>query len=256
VLGQDLAGTVVSVGSAVTRFAPGDEVYGVGKGSFAEYAAAREDKLGRKPGNLTFAQAAVVPVSGLAALQGLFDVGHLEEGQRVLITGASGGVGSHAVQLAKAGGAEVTGVCSTAKVELVRALGADHVIDHTHEDFADGAHRYDLVLDIAGNPSLTRLRRALTPTGTAVILGGEEGGRFAGGIDRQLRAAVLSRFLGQRLTSVMTREPSCDLERLTALIEAGRLTPTIDRCLPIEQVADAMRHLDAGLVRGKVALTL
>ena len=180
--GLDLAGTVVAVGSAVTRFSPGEEVFGTGHGSFAEYAVAPEDQLARKPGNLSFEQAAVVPVSGLTALQALTDVGRVETGQRVLIIGASGGVGSYAVQLAKALGAEVTGVSSPAKLDLVRSLGADHVIDYTREDFADDEHRYDLILDIAGNPTLSRLRRALTPTGTAVIVGGEQGGRVTGGI--------------------------------------------------------------------------
>ena len=176
--GRDVAGTVVAVGPAVARFAVGDEVYGIAAphGSFAEYAAAREDKLARKPGNLSFEQAAVVPVSAMTALQALTDIGHVQAGQQVLITGASGGVGSFAVQLAKAFGAEVTGVCSTPKIELVRSLGASHVIDYTHDDFADGSRRYDLILDIAGNPSPTRLHHALTPTGTAVIIGGEERG--------------------------------------------------------------------------------
>ena len=174
--GLDVAGTVVAVGPAVTRFSVGDEVFGFGRGTFAEYAAAREDKLARKPANVTFEQAAVVPVSAVTALQALTDAGRVQAGQKVLVTGASGGVGSYAVQLAKAFGAEVTGVCSTAKVDLVRSLGADHVIDYTRDDFADGAHRYDLIIDIAGNPALSRLRRALTPAGTAVIVGGEEGG--------------------------------------------------------------------------------
>ncbi|MDT4933694.1 MAG: hypothetical protein QOK11_1586, partial [Pseudonocardiales bacterium] len=161
--GLDVAGTVVAVGAAVTRFAVGDEVFGSGRGSFAEYASAREDKLARKPANITFEQAAVVPVSAATALQALSDVGRVEQDQRVLIIGASGGVGSYAVQLAKAFGAEVTGVCSTAKLGLVRSLGAEHVIDYTEGDFADGVHRYDLILDIAGNPTISRLRRALTP---------------------------------------------------------------------------------------------
>ncbi len=184
--GLDLAGTVVAVGSAVTRFSPGEEVFGTGEGSFAEYAVAPEDQLARKPDSLSFEQAAVVPVSGLTALQALTDVGHLQPGQQVLIIGASGGVGSYAVQLAKALGAEVTGVSSTAKLDLVRSLGADHVIDYTRDDFADGARRYDLILDIAGNPALSRLRRALTPTGTAVIVGGER--RWQ--LDRRTRSAV------------------------------------------------------------------
>jgi NADPH:quinone reductase-like Zn-dependent oxidoreductase len=254
--GRDVAGTVVMVGSAVTRFSVGDEVYGIGQGSFAEYTTAREDKLARKPANTSFEQAAVVPVSALTALQALRDAGHLEQGQHVLIIGASGGVGTYAVQLAKAFGAEVTGVCSTTKQDLVRALGADHVIDYTQQDFAEGAHRYDLILDIAGNPALSRLRRALASTGTAVIVGGENGGSWTGGIDRQLRARVLSALVRQRLTMVLCQERSSDLERLTAVIEAGNVTPSIDRTYPLADVPEAMRHLAAGKVRGKIAITI
>jgi NADPH:quinone reductase-like Zn-dependent oxidoreductase len=254
--GLDVAGTVVAVGSAVTRFSAGDKVFGISRGSFAEYAAAREDKLARKPVNLAFEQAAVVPVSALTALQGVRDIGRVEQGQKVLITGASGGVGTYAVQLAKASGAEVTGVCSTAKLDLVRSLGADHVIDYTRDDFADGAHRYDLILDIAGNPTLSRLRRALTPGGTAVIVGGEQGGNWTGGLGRQLRALALSPFIRQRLTMFISKERASDLERLTELIEAGKVTPSIDRTYPLDQVPEAMRHLEAGKVRGKVAITI
>jgi NADPH:quinone reductase-like Zn-dependent oxidoreductase len=254
--GRDLAGTVVAVGSAVTRFSPGDEVFGTGPGSFAEYAVAPEDQLARKPVILSFEQAAVVPVSGLTALQALTDIGRVETGQRVLIIGASGGVGSYAVQLAKALGAEVSGVSSTAKLDLVRSLGADDVIDYTREDFADGARRYDLILDIAGNPALSRLRRALTPTGTAVIVGGEQGGRMAGGLDRQFRAVALSLFVRQRLTFFVSRELAGDLERLTEFIEAGKLTPTIDQIFSLDQVPEAMRHFVAGKARGKIAITV
>ncbi|HEY2079811.1 MAG TPA: NAD(P)-dependent alcohol dehydrogenase [Streptosporangiaceae bacterium] len=255
VRGREVAGTVVAVGSTVTRFAPGDEVYGIGHGTFAEYAAAREDKLARKPANATFEQAAVAPVSALTALQALTDAGRVKQGDKVLVIGASGGVGSHAVQLAKAFGADVTGVCSTAKLGLVRSLGADHTIDYTTEDFADGAERYDLILDIAGNPAPSRLRRALTPAGTAVLVGGEKGGSLTGGMDRQLRARVLSMFVRQRLTSVMCKERAADLERLTELIESGKLTPSVDRTYPLDQVPQAMRHLVAGNARGKIAIT-
>ncbi len=255
VQGLDVAGTVVAAGQEVTRFSVGDEVFGFGRGAFAEYAAAREDKLARKPANLTFEQAAVVPVSAVTALLALTDVGHVQAGQNVLITGASGGVGSYAVQLARAFGAEVTGVCSVAKTGLVRSLGAAHVIDYTHEDFADGAHRYDLIIDIAGSPALSRLRRALTPTGTAVITGGEDGGRWTG-MDRQVRALALSPFLRQRLTMVTPRQRSSDLERLTALLEAGTVTPSIGATYPLDQVQAAMRHLEAGNARGKVAITI
>ena len=256
VLGLDVAGTVVAVGSAVTRFSAGDEVFGFGKGSFAEYAVAREDKLARKPVNASFEQAAVVPVSAATALQALGDVGRVEPGQTVLIIGASGGVGTYAVQLAKAFGAEVTGVSSTAKLDLVRSLGADHVIDYTRDDFANGTHRYDLILDIAGNPALSRLRRALTPTGTAVIVGGEEGGSWTGGIDRQLRALALSPFVRQRLTMFIAKQRSSDLERLTDLIEAGKVTPSVDRTYSLDRVPEAMRYLEAGKARGKVAITI
>ena len=203
--GADLAGVVEAVGKDVTRFQPGDEVFGIGKGSFAEYARAREDKLAPKPANLSFEQAAAVAISGLTALQGLRDHGNVRPGQKVLIIGASGGVGTYAVQMAKAFGAEVTGVCSTAKVDLVRSIGADHVIDYTREDFAEGKQRYDVILDIGGNSSLSRLRRALTPKGTLVIVGGETGGRWLGGFDRQLRARLLSPFVGQTLTTFISR---------------------------------------------------
>lgn len=254
--GLDVAGTVIAVGSSVTRFSPGDEVFGISRGSFAEYAAVLEDKLARKPANLTFEQAAVVPISAGTALQALTDVGGVEQGQQVLIIGASGGVGSYAVQLAKAFGAEVTGVCSTAKLDLVRSLGADHVVDYTRQDFAGGTSRYDLVLDIGGNSSLSRLRSALTPTGTLVIVGGEEGGKWTGGFGRSLRAPLLSPFVRQRLTMLASKERAGDLERLSPLIEAGKVVPSIDRTYPLDRVAEAMRHLEAGDVRGKVAITV
>jgi NADPH:quinone reductase-like Zn-dependent oxidoreductase len=254
--GVDVSGTVVSVGSSVTGFSLGDEVFGISRGSFAEYAAVREDKLARKPANLTFEQAAVVPISAGTALQALTDAGSVEHGQRVLIIGASGGVGSYAVQLAKVFGAEVTGVCSTAKQDLVRSLGADHVLDYTRQDFADGINRYDLILDIGGNSSLRRLRSALTPNGTLVIVGGEEGGKWTGGFGRSLRAPLLSRFVKERLTMLASKERGSDLERLTPLIEAGQLTPSLDRTFPLARVPDAMRHLQAGDVRGKVAIII
>ena len=206
--------------------------------------------------SVTFEQAAVVPVSALTALQALTDAGHVKAGQKVLVTGASGGVGSYAVQLARAFGAEVTGASSTAKLDLVRSLGAAHVIDYTKDDFADGRHHYDLILDIAGNPALPRLRRALTSAGTAVIVGGEEGGSLTGGLDRQFRALALSPFLRQRLTMVTAKQRSSDLERLAELIEAGTVTPSIDRTYPLDQVPEAMRHLEAGNARGKIAVTI
>jgi NADPH:quinone reductase-like Zn-dependent oxidoreductase len=255
VSGRDVAGTVTRVGSSVTRFAIGDEVYGIAPGSFAEYAVAREDKLAGKPVNLSFAQAAVVPVSAGTALRALLDVGRVQAGQSVLILGASGGVGTYAVQLAKAFGAEVTGVCSTAKLDLVTSLGADRVIDYTREDFADGTRRYDLILDIGGSPSVRRLRRALGPRGTVVFVGGENGGSLTG-MGRQLRGTLASPFLRQRLALLLAKERATDLERLTDLIEAGKVTPSMDRSYPLGEAPNAMRLLEKGQVRGKVAITV
>jgi NADPH:quinone reductase-like Zn-dependent oxidoreductase len=254
--GIDVAGTVAAVGSAVTRFDVGDEVYGMSRGSFAEYAAVREDKLAAKPANLTYEQAAVVPISAGTALQAVVDSGRLQPGQKMLVLGASGGVGSYAVQLAKALGAEVTGVSSAAKLDLVRSLGADHALDYTRDDFADGKHQYDLILDIGGNPSLSRLRRALTPAGTAVIVGGEEGGNWTGGFGRSLRASVVSLFVRQRLAMLASKERATDLERLAEHLEAGSVRPAVDRTYPLEEVPDAMRHLENGHARGKVAITI
>lgn len=254
VIGRDVAGTVEAVGSAVTRFAVGDAVFGVGNGSFAEFAAAREDKLAAKPAAVPFEQAGVVPISALTALQALRDAGRVQAGQRVLVIGASGGVGSYAVQMAKAFGAEVTGVASTANLDLVRSLGADHVIDRTRADFADGPDRYDLVLDIAGNPSLARLRRALTPHGTAVLVGGEEGGSLTGGMDRQLRGAALSLFSGKKLRPFLSKERASVLRDIAALLESGTVTPTIDRSYPLAQAPEAMRRLETGSVAGKIAI--
>jgi NADPH:quinone reductase-like Zn-dependent oxidoreductase len=254
--GLDVAGTLVEVGSSVSTFSPGDEVFGISRGSFAEYTAVREDKLAHKPANLTFEQAATVPISAGTALQALTDAGRVEQGQRVLIIGASGGVGTYAVQLAKAFGTEVTGVCSTAKLDLVRSLGADHVIDYSRQDFADGTSRYDLILDIGGNTRLSRLRKALTPTGTLVIVGGEEGGKWTGGFGRSLRAPLLSPLVKQRLTMLASKERASDLERLNPLLQDGEVTPSIDRTYPLERVTEAMRHLQAGEVRGKVVITI
>jgi NADPH:quinone reductase-like Zn-dependent oxidoreductase len=256
VRGMDMAGVVEAVGNDVTRFQPGDAVFGIGNGSYAEYARASEDKLAPKPANLTFEQAAAVAISCSAALQALRDHGRVEPGQHVLIIGASGGIGTYAVQLAKAFGADVTGVCSATKVEMVRSLGADHVIDYTHEDFADGEQRYDVILDIGGNSSLSRLRRALSPKGTLVIVGGEKGGRWLGGIDRQLRAILLSRFVGQKLTTFVSRERHEDLMVLKALIEAGKITPVIDRRYPLTETPEAIRYLEQGRARGKVIITV
>jgi NADPH:quinone reductase-like Zn-dependent oxidoreductase len=253
--GLAVAGTVAAVGANVTRFSVGDEVFGVSRGAFAEYAAAREDKLAHKPSTLTFEQAAAVPVSATAALQGL-RLGRIEAGQKVLIIGASGGVGTYAVQLAKAYGAEVTGVCSAAKADLVRSLGADHAIDYATDDVTDGSHRYDLILDIAGNTPLRRLRRALNPTGSLVIVGGESKGNLTGGFGRSLRAPLLSIFVRPRLTMLASKEHHADLITLTDPINAGRLAPSIDATYPLNQARDAMRQLQAGTVRGKISIAM
>lgn len=254
--GLDVAGRVEAVGRNVTRFRPGDEVFGTCGGSFAEYACAREDRLAGKPANVTFEQAAAVPTSAVAALQGLRDRGQVRAGQRVLVIGAGGGVGTFAVQLAKALGADVTGVCGTTKTELVRSIGADDVIDYTREDFADGARRYDLILDTAGRRSLSRLRRALTPRGTLVIVGGEGGGRWLQGTDRQLRALLLAPFVRQRLRALMSAEREEDLRHCGELIEAGKVTPIVDRTYPLSEVPEAIRYLREGHARGKVVITV
>jgi NADPH:quinone reductase-like Zn-dependent oxidoreductase len=256
VLGADVAGVVEAVGNDVTRFQVGDEVFGIGKGSYAEYARAREDRLAPKPANLTLEQAAAVAISSLPALQGLRDHGRVESGQKVLIIGASGGVGTYAVQLAKAFGAEVTGVCSTTKVDVVRSIGADHVIDYMHEDFAAGEQRYDVILDIGGNSSLLRLRRALTPKGTLVIAGGEADGRWLGGSDRQVRALLLSPFVGQKLGTFVSRENHEDMIVLKELIEAEKVTPIIDRTYPLSDVPEAIRYMREGHARGKLVITV
>ena len=257
VIGRDVAGTVAEIGSKVSTFAVGDDVFGVAPGSFAEYAVARADKLAHRPANLTWEQAAVVPVSGGTALQAVIDAGGVAAGQKVLVTGASGGVGSYAVQLAKSVGAEVTGVASSAKSDLVRALGADHVLDYARDDFADGEGRYDLIIDIAGLTELARLRRALTPTGTLVLVGGEGGGDWFGGtMGRQLRARLTSLFSQQRLTSVIAKERAADYERLAVFLESGLVVPSLERAYPLTEAADAMRHLEAGRVLGKVAITV
>jgi NADPH:quinone reductase-like Zn-dependent oxidoreductase len=256
VIGSDMAGVVEALGKNVTRFQPGDEVFGIGKGSYAEYVCAREDKLAPKPTNLTFEQAAVVAIMGSTALQALRDHGKVRPGQELLIIGASGGVGTYAVQIAKAFGANVTGVCSTTKVEMVRSIGADHVIDYTQEDFAEGDQRYDLILDIGGNSTLSRLRRALASRGTLVIVGGEGGGRWLGGTDRQLRAMMLSPFVGQKLGTFVNKENHEDMLVLKELIEAGKVTPIIDRTYPLAEVPEAIRYLEEGHARGKVVISV
>ena len=254
IIGSEVAGVVEAVGKEVTRFRPGDEVFGIGEGSYAEYARAPEDKLAPKPASLTFEQAAVVAISGSTALQAVRDHGKVRPGQEVLIIGASGGVGTYAVQIAKAFGAKVTGVCSTAKAEMVRSIGADHVIDYKHEDFAKGNRRYDVILDIGGNSSLSRLRRALASRGTLIITGGEGGGRWFGGTDRQLRALLLSPFVGQQLGTFINKENHEDLLVLKELIESGKLTPVIDRTFPLSEVPEAIRYLEGGHARGKLVI--
>ncbi len=254
--GMDLAGVVEAVGDRVTRFVPGDEVFGIGKGAYAEYARAPEAKLAHKPANLSFEQAAAVGISGSTALQGLRDRGRVGPGQKVLVIGASGGVGSFAVQLAKAFGAEVTGVCRTAKAQRVREWGADHVIDYTEEDFAKGQQRFDIILDIGGNRSLSDLRGVLTEKGTLVLVGGETGGRWLGGYDRMLRAPLLSRFVSQTLGTLACSENSADLEVLAGMIEAGQLTPAIDRTYPLIEAGEAIEYLAAGRACGKVVITI
>ncbi|MFB6718855.1 NAD(P)-dependent alcohol dehydrogenase [Kribbella sp. NPDC056345] len=257
VIGMDVAGVVSAVGSAVTRFRPGDEVYGIGIGigTFAEYARALEKKLAPKPANLTFEQAAAVPVSALTALQAVRDKAEVKAGDRVLILGASGGVGSYAVQVAKSFGAEVTGVCSTNKADLVDSLGAHQVLDYRTDDFAQYGP-FDVILDINGHASLGRLRKALTPKGTLVIVGGETGGRWLGGMDQLLRAMVLSGFVSQRLRPFISSENHVDLQALTELIETGKVTPAVDRVFPLAEAADAIQYLIDGHVRGKVVLAV
>jgi len=254
--GRSLAGTVESVGTDVTGLAPGDEVYGTTDGSFAEYAVARTALITAKPANLSFEQAAAVPVSATAALQALRASGEIHEGQKVLIIGAAGGVGSFAVQIAKAFGAEVTAVCSTAQAELARSIGADHVVDYTPEDFADGRSRYDVILDIAGNSRLARLRRALTPRGTLVVVGGETDGRWIGGFGRQLRAPLLSMLVSQKLTLLASKENADDLIVLRDLIESGKIAPVVVRTRPLSEAAAAIGSLTDGHARGKVVMTV
>jgi NADPH:quinone reductase-like Zn-dependent oxidoreductase len=256
VRGIDVAGRVEAIGKDVTRFQAGDEVFGTCDGAFAEYATARSDTLAPKPVNLTVEQAATVPTSGCTALQAVRNKGKVVPGQKVLIIGAAGGVGSFAVQIAKAFGAHVTGVCSTTKVDLVRSIGADDVIDYTRDDFAQTGERYDVVLDIAGNRSVSHLRRALGPRGTLVIVGGEGGGRWFGGIDRQLRASMLSPFVSQKLGTFVAKANGEDLLVLKELIEAGKVTPVIDKAYPLSEVPEAIRHLEEGHARGKVVITM
>jgi NADPH:quinone reductase-like Zn-dependent oxidoreductase len=256
-LGSDVAGRVEAAGRGVTRFRPGDEVYAhVQRGAFAEYTCVPERVLGPKPANLSFEQAAAVPLAALTALQGLRDRGRVRPGERVLVVGASGGVGTFAVQLAKLFGAEVTGVCSTRNLELVRSLGADHVIDYTREDFAANGRRYDLILQLAGTRSPADCRRALTPKGQLLLSSGEGPGRWIGPLGRMAKAVVLSPFVGQRLGAFEAKPSGDDLRALAELIEAGKVAPVIDRTYPLPETPAALGYLETGHARGKVVITV
>jgi NADPH:quinone reductase-like Zn-dependent oxidoreductase len=253
--GRSFAGTVTEVGAGVTDLQPGDEVYGTADGSFAELVAVKRAKVARKPSNLSFEQAAAVPVSGITALQAVRDQAQVQAGQRVLVIGASGGVGTFLVQLAKGSGAHVTGVGSPSKLDLVRSLGADEVIDYTREDALDGTRTYDVILDTGGNRPLAEVRSALAPNGTLVIVGGENDGRWLGGFARNLKLMALAPFArGQRLRSLASSENADDLDALRGVIEEGDLTPAIDRTYPLSQTAAAIRHLMDGDARGKVVV--
>jgi NADPH:quinone reductase-like Zn-dependent oxidoreductase len=253
--GLDLAGQVEAVGPGVSGFRPGDEVFGARAGSFAEYVCARADGVAPKPSNLTFEQAAAVPVAGLTALQGLRDQGRIQAGQKVLIIGASGGVGTFAVQLAKGFGAHATGVCSARNADLVRALGADRVIDYAREDFAQGGERYDLIFELAGTRAPSLSRRALAPRGTLVLCSGE-GGRWLGPAGRMLGALVLSRRGHQRLTTWVVKPSRPDLDLLKELLESGKVAPVIDRRYTLAEVPEALRQQGAGHARGKTVIAV
>jgi NADPH:quinone reductase-like Zn-dependent oxidoreductase len=252
--GIDVAGVIETVGAGVAQLRPGDEVFGVCKGACAEYACAKTDRLVPKPARLTFEQAAAVPVAALTALQGLRNRGRLQRGQNVLIVGASGGVGTFAVQIAKALGAVVTGVCSTRNVDLVRSIGADQVIDYTQHDYTTG-RRYDLIVDLAGTRPLSECRRALTPRGTFVVVGAPSG-KWIAGPDRFVKALLLSMFVRQRIVPFVATPNSADLMTLKNLLEAGQVTPVIDRRYDLTEVPQAIGYLEQGHARGKVVITV
>ena len=257
VLGWDVAGTVDAVGANVTGIEPGDEVMGATKGSFAELAIAKVEDLVPKPARLSFEEAGALPISGITALRAVRDEAKVQPGQTVLVIGAAGGVGSLTVQIAKAYGATVTAVCSTSKEDLVRSIGADDVIDYTREDFTDGSRRWDVIIDSAGRRPLRQLRRALTAKGTLVIVGGDGGGKWTGGFFRgMLRAPIVSLFVGQRLRGLATKVKREDLVSLTELVEAGTLTPVIDRTYPLIEAPDAIRYLAEGHAAGKIVVTI
>jgi NADPH:quinone reductase-like Zn-dependent oxidoreductase len=254
-LGVDFSGTVEAVGKKVTRFKPGDEVIGAKGGAFAEYVCSSERGLIIKPANLSFEEGAAVPIAGLTALAAVRQQGNVQPGQKVLINGASGGVGTFAVQIAKVAGAEVTGVCSTRNVELVRSLGADKVIDYTKEDFTAGTERYDVILDNVANRSLAECRRALTPNGKYIMIGGPNG-TWIKPMDRVLKAAFLSRFVSQKMTMMLSDPTPETWATMRELLESGKVKPVVDRRYPLSQVADAMRYLEQGHARGKVIVTM
>ena len=256
--GTDFAGRVEAVGSDVQRFRPGDEVFGEADGAFAEYLCAPDGVVEAKPANLTFEQAAAMPLAANTALIGLRDVARVRPAQQVLVNGASGGVGTFAVQIAKSLGAEVTGVCSTRNVELIRSLGADHVIDYTVDDFARNGRRYDVVLDLVGNRSLTDFRRALTPAGTLVLSGGgvSRGGSMFGPMGLFLKSQLLSRFVRHRLLMLPSRPSKENLAALRELAESGKLTPVIDRTYPLSEAPEAIRYLEVEHARAKVVITV
>jgi NADPH:quinone reductase-like Zn-dependent oxidoreductase len=253
--GTEVAGRVEAVGKKVTQFQPGDEVFGWCKGAFAEYASVSEEALALKPANVSFEQASAALISAFTALQALRDKGDIQSGQRVLIIGASGGVGTFAVQMAKSYGAEVTGVCSTRNVDLVRSIGADHVIDYTQEGITQSGQRYDLIVDTAGNRSLSEIRRTLTPKGTYVIVGGS-GGRWLMGSGRSARAALLSRFVSQQLRAFVASSNKEDLAVLKEMIESGKLTPVIDRTFPLNETSEAIDYVGERHTQGKTVITV
>jgi NADPH:quinone reductase-like Zn-dependent oxidoreductase len=258
-LGADMAGSVEAVGRGVTGFVPGDEVFGglEERGTLAEYISIREDAVVlKKPANLTFEQAAAVPVAAFTALQALRDHGRVQPGQKVLVNGASGGVGTFAVQIAKALGAEVTGVCSTPNVELVASIGADHVVDYTREDFTRTERGYDLLIDIAGSRTLAETRRVLVPKGVLVVVGGPDKGRWIGPFGRTLTMALQSPVVSQRMVSFLAHQNQDDLAFLSELLQAGKITPVIDRTYPLNEVPEAVRYLETGHARGKVVITV
>jgi NADPH:quinone reductase-like Zn-dependent oxidoreductase len=256
--GRDFAGQVEAVGRGVERLRPGDAVFGEADGAFAEYVSAPDDAVGPKPANLTFAQAAAVPLAGATALMGLRDAARVQPGQRALINGASGGVGTFAVQIGKSLGAEVTGVCSARNADMVRSIGADHVIDYASDDFTRNGQRYDVVFDLVGNRSLTDCRRALTREGTLVLSGGgvSEGGSFLGPLALFAKSMVLSRFVSQRVLSLTEKQSSENLATLRGLIESGAVTPVVDRTYPLSDVPEAIRYVEVEHARAKVVITV